>query len=217
MSLLDRKIPILTGINDVPSTTGQPKHPNASLLCKQYNDLIDNELTALETALANATTLDYVQLYRYLIYNNIPTYNWYYVKNLVNNSIYLMGFYGNVFENLAYRKPNNIANEDWSDLAMTITYVGYGTIYHDGTVDNGGGEVVLSSVNNFDWGTITITPTGDISVSLAPETTFAQLSIYYNTAEVTFVSGVMKLNLIVIPDVMTIEVGSSGGGGGGSG
>ena len=48
MALTDRKIPIITGINDTPSTTGQPKHPNASLLCKNYNDLIDNELTALQ-------------------------------------------------------------------------------------------------------------------------------------------------------------------------
>lgn len=49
MALIDRKIPILTGINDIPTIEGDPKHPNASLLCKQYNDLIDNELTALSS------------------------------------------------------------------------------------------------------------------------------------------------------------------------
>lgn len=48
MTLQDRKIPIITGVNDTPTTTGQPKHPNASLLCKQFNDLIDNELTLLD-------------------------------------------------------------------------------------------------------------------------------------------------------------------------
>lgn len=47
MTLSDRKIPILTGINDVPSSTGQPNHPNDSLLCSNYNALIDNELTSL--------------------------------------------------------------------------------------------------------------------------------------------------------------------------
>ena len=57
MALTDRKIPILTGINDTPSTTGQPKHPNASLLCKQYNDLIDNELTALQSSIQGNSQL----------------------------------------------------------------------------------------------------------------------------------------------------------------
>lgn len=47
MALTDRKIPIITGVNDVPSETGGASHPNASLLCKQYNDLIDNELNEL--------------------------------------------------------------------------------------------------------------------------------------------------------------------------
>lgn len=47
MSLSDRKIPILPTINDTPSVTGQVNHPNASLLCKNYNDLIDNELNGL--------------------------------------------------------------------------------------------------------------------------------------------------------------------------
>lgn len=47
MVLQDRKIPILAGINDVPSTDGQPNHPNDSLLCEKYNALID-ELVVLE-------------------------------------------------------------------------------------------------------------------------------------------------------------------------
>lgn len=44
MTLQDRKIPIITGINDVPSTVGGENHPNASLLCKNYNNLIDDLL-----------------------------------------------------------------------------------------------------------------------------------------------------------------------------
>ncbi|BAQ67077.1 hypothetical protein [Geminocystis sp. NIES-3709] len=55
MTLADRKIPILSGVNSTPSSTGQPKHPNASLLCKQFNDLIDNELTDLASDPINAT------------------------------------------------------------------------------------------------------------------------------------------------------------------
>lgn len=55
MALIDRKIPIITDVNDVPSIEGDEKHPNASLLCKNYNDLIDNELTALNNTV---TALD---------------------------------------------------------------------------------------------------------------------------------------------------------------
>lgn len=62
MALIDRKIPILTGINDTPSTTGQPNHPNASLLCKQYNDLIDNELTALQLNRDNRPYVFYTEV-----------------------------------------------------------------------------------------------------------------------------------------------------------
>lgn len=47
MALSDRKIPIINGVNDVPSVVGHPKHPNEALFCKKYNDLIDNELTIL--------------------------------------------------------------------------------------------------------------------------------------------------------------------------
>lgn len=36
------KMPIIEGINAQPSTDGEPTHPNASLFCKQYNDLINN-------------------------------------------------------------------------------------------------------------------------------------------------------------------------------
>ncbi|WP_324281566.1 hypothetical protein VKI22_10450 [Cyanobacterium aponinum UTEX 3221] len=48
MALTDHKIPILTGINDVPSTEGQPNHPNDSLLCNKYNALIDNIPTEVQ-------------------------------------------------------------------------------------------------------------------------------------------------------------------------
>lgn len=47
MGLSDRKIPILPTINDTPSVDGQEHHPNSALLCKNYNDLIDNELNGL--------------------------------------------------------------------------------------------------------------------------------------------------------------------------
>lgn len=36
------KMPIIGGVNSTPSTEADPTHPNASLFCKQYNDLIDN-------------------------------------------------------------------------------------------------------------------------------------------------------------------------------
>jgi hypothetical protein len=51
MSLADRKMPIINGINSVPSSTGQPNHPNASLLCKKFNDLIDDLITVVDDML----------------------------------------------------------------------------------------------------------------------------------------------------------------------
>lgn len=49
MALSDRKIPILTGINDVPSTEGGANHPNDSLLCANYNALIDDLSSEITT------------------------------------------------------------------------------------------------------------------------------------------------------------------------
>lgn len=42
MALIDHKIPILAGINDIPSITGDTAHPNASLLCSKFNALIED-------------------------------------------------------------------------------------------------------------------------------------------------------------------------------
>lgn len=36
------KMPIIEDVNDIPSVPEDPTHPNASLFCKQYNDLIDD-------------------------------------------------------------------------------------------------------------------------------------------------------------------------------
>ena len=58
VDLQPRKIPILTGINDVPATVGQPNYPNDSLLCANYNDLIDDVETELTTIKGDVTTLD---------------------------------------------------------------------------------------------------------------------------------------------------------------
>lgn len=57
MVLSDHKIPILTGINDVPSTEGQPNHPNDSLLCAKYNALIDDIPTEVETLARQAISV----------------------------------------------------------------------------------------------------------------------------------------------------------------
>jgi hypothetical protein len=68
MTLSQRKIPILTGVNDVPSSTGQANHPNASLLCKNYNDLIDNELTAINNVLSSIPSSNKPDATNYDIY-----------------------------------------------------------------------------------------------------------------------------------------------------
>ena len=48
MGIEDKKIPIIPGVNDVPSEDGvDANHPNASFFCKQYNDLIDIELPSI--------------------------------------------------------------------------------------------------------------------------------------------------------------------------
>lgn len=49
MPLEDWKIPIIPNVNDIPSTTGGTKHPNASLLCSRYNQLIDDIIARLHT------------------------------------------------------------------------------------------------------------------------------------------------------------------------
>lgn len=54
MALSDRKIPIITGRNDVPTTSEtEENHPNGSFLISKYNALIDNELTSLQTTVNN--------------------------------------------------------------------------------------------------------------------------------------------------------------------
>lgn len=55
------KIPIYPDINDVPSTGEDVNHPNASLLCKQYNDLIV-ELNTLKLTVESAGSYDLVSL-----------------------------------------------------------------------------------------------------------------------------------------------------------
>jgi hypothetical protein len=40
MTLLNHTITIISGINDIPSTPGDPNHPNGSLVCAKYNSLI---------------------------------------------------------------------------------------------------------------------------------------------------------------------------------
>lgn len=54
MALSDRKIPIIVGRNDVPTTSeSEENHPNGSFLISNYNALIDNELTSIQTTLNN--------------------------------------------------------------------------------------------------------------------------------------------------------------------
>lgn len=79
MALADRKMPIVTGINDIPSTTGDPSHPNGSLMCSKFNALIDNELTDLENSLTSipSTTDDLSE----------GTTNKYFSSSLVRTSI----------------------------------------------------------------------------------------------------------------------------------
>lgn len=56
MALTDRKMPIITDVNDTPSVEGDPSHPNGSLMCSQFNALIDNELTTIQTAVGTIPT-----------------------------------------------------------------------------------------------------------------------------------------------------------------
>lgn len=70
MTLIDRKVPIITGINDVPSVNGDESHPNASLLCQKHNDLIDNELTAINNALSSIPSSNKPSAIHYDVYLN---------------------------------------------------------------------------------------------------------------------------------------------------
>lgn len=70
MTLIERKVPIITGINDVPSVNGDESHPNASLLCQNYNALIDNELTAINNALSSIPSSNKPSATHYDVYLN---------------------------------------------------------------------------------------------------------------------------------------------------
>lgn len=64
MGIEDKKIPIITGINDLPSEDGvDANHPNPSFFCKQYNDLIDIDLPAIFNT--NETTVKYTPHNKY--------------------------------------------------------------------------------------------------------------------------------------------------------
>lgn len=57
MALTQHKIPIITGVNDLPSSEGDAHHPNEALLCKAHNDLIDDIPSEIQTvALATVQT-----------------------------------------------------------------------------------------------------------------------------------------------------------------
>lgn len=58
MPISDYKIPIIAGRNDVPTTSNsQENHPNGSFIVKKFNDLIDNELTAMANGGVTRTPL----------------------------------------------------------------------------------------------------------------------------------------------------------------
>lgn len=60
------KMPILQNVNDIPSVIGQETHPNGSLFCKQYNDLIDALKLGAGTGEVNALIITTESLY-YLV------------------------------------------------------------------------------------------------------------------------------------------------------
>lgn len=64
-------MPIIGGVNSTPSTEADPTHPNASLFCKQYNDLIDDlegKLTIIEQPpLLNSSPLSDYNLWNFRI------------------------------------------------------------------------------------------------------------------------------------------------------
>ena len=59
MPLIDYKIPIIVGRNDIPTTSeSDPEHPNGSFVTAKYNDLIDNILDIIRSSISitgNAT------------------------------------------------------------------------------------------------------------------------------------------------------------------
>jgi hypothetical protein len=102
--LQHRKIPIITSINDIPSTPGEPNHPNDSLLCAYYNSLIDDVENELVT------------LYNQLSSNNNPlSFTPYYTNLTVDYNYYN----GRVVNNISYSKEFTLP-EGLSWMAMTI-------------------------------------------------------------------------------------------------
>ena len=145
MALVDRKMPIVTGINDIPSTTGDPSHPNGSLMCSKFNALIDNELTNLESALTNIpSTTDEL---------SEGTTNKYYSSSLVNNDFDTRlaikttddltegttnkYFSGKTTDNLPEGTTNKYYSDNRARLAITVT--------GNGSYDNTTGVINISN------------------------------------------------------------------------
>lgn len=95
MGIEDKKIPIIEGVNDIPSTEGvDSNHPNASFFCKQYNDLIDIDLPAIFNT--NTSTRKYILHSKYqrdFFITNVPIIFYIDINsptdgNGLNNSVY---------------------------------------------------------------------------------------------------------------------------------
>lgn len=148
-----RKIPVLTGINDIPSSLGQANHPNDSLLCKNYNDLIDD----LESALSAIESDNKLNSDGYI------EGNYYWVDNVngnntndgINNPFATLDhFFEVVKENKTYKElgiylsgtfTNPILNFSVLPLQSSYSYasgVGGNTIYVMG-FDNGQGSTIV--------------------------------------------------------------------------
>lgn len=196
MALIDRKIPIITGINDTPSTNGQPNHPNASLLCKQYNDLIDNELTALSDAVSalqgggGGSGLSRTALYKSLFLKFPYRRAFYFSKNLSTGNITELSYTGNLLEDLLY----SFLDSEGNNYTVEIT---------DYSVD-GGSNLPLSTNNTVSFGTINIVPSGNMAIILGSDAVYG--SIYATYSVDTVGTGIILADIIVIPNHNTITV-----------
>mgnify|MGYP001063546238 CR=1 FL=1 len=192
--LQPRKIPILTGVNDIPSLEGQPNHPNDSLLCANYNALIDDVETELINVKDDIQTINNnlsapsnlsQQESPIMIPSFSTNFQGYGYDYEVYSAIYnnLSGF---IFESLTFEKP---LTATWTDFEFL------GEIYNINTID--GVNQSVGQENNVNF---TLTLFGD---------NFEYIEIQYNISGLFGVTGGAEFTIFPVPFSISINLDGS--------
>lgn len=121
MALSDHTIPIIASINDAPSNDGDATHPNESLLCANYNALINEVQSELDEKLnlngSNILSGRYVQSPQIIPF--ISSLN---LDLSLSNSFHILSISGD----LAINAPTNgINNQEYELILISDNVAGH--------------------------------------------------------------------------------------------